>query len=31
MPRWAIPSRDGKHVAIAGTSYDLNAWMIDWV
>jgi Tol biopolymer transport system component len=29
MPRWAIPSRDGRHLAIAGTAYDMNAWMID--
>jgi hypothetical protein len=29
MPGWAIPSRDGRHLAIAGTAYDMNAWMID--
>jgi len=29
IPRWAIPSRDGKQLAIAGTIFDLNAWMID--
>jgi hypothetical protein len=29
MPRWAIPSRDGRQLAIAGTTYDMNAWMVD--
>jgi hypothetical protein len=29
MPRWAIPSRDGKFLAISGSMYDLNAWMIE--
>jgi Tol biopolymer transport system component len=29
MPRWAIPSPDGKFLAISGSMYDLNAWMIE--
>ena len=29
MPRWAIPSRDGKFLAISGSMYDLNAWTIE--
>jgi Tol biopolymer transport system component len=28
-PRWAIPSRQGSYLAIAGTTWDMNAWMVD--
>jgi len=26
---WAIPSRDGRHLAIAAPSIDVNAWMVE--
>jgi hypothetical protein len=26
---WGIPSRDGRHLAMLGTSWDANVWMID--
>jgi hypothetical protein len=26
---WGIPSPDGRHLAMFGTSFDANAWMID--
>jgi hypothetical protein len=29
MPRWGIPSPDGKHLAISGSMFDLNAWMVE--
>ncbi len=29
FPRWAIPSFDGNHLAIFGTMFDRNVWMVD--
>ena len=29
MPRWGIPSPDGKYLAISGSMFDLNAWMVE--
>jgi hypothetical protein len=26
---WGIPSPDGRHIAIFGTSAEANVWMID--
>jgi hypothetical protein len=26
---WGIPSPDGRHLAMYGTSWDANVWMID--
>jgi hypothetical protein len=28
-PQWGIQSRDGKFLAIAGTTSDRNVWMIE--
>jgi len=28
-PSWAIPSRDGRHLAIAAPSVEVNAWMVE--
>jgi hypothetical protein len=27
-PEWAIPSRDGKHLAVLVTAKQQNAWML---
>jgi Tol biopolymer transport system component len=29
MPRWGLPSPDGKYLAISGSMFDLNVWMLE--